>query len=268
MYFIAPKKEMKYNYHTHTTRCMHATGTEEEYILAAIEAGYDEIGFSDHGPWPYENFVSPMRMLPEDIDGYVKTIKALREKYKDKISIKLGFESEYFEEYIPWLKEQIEKYELDYVILGHHYSPHENGGAYNGELYTPQEVENYTNDVLKALDSGIYSYIAHPDLFLRRYPEFDECCEDATRKIIAKAIETDTPLEYNLLGLFRSKLDNRYGYPYPNFWEIAAQMKAKCVIGVDAHSPDAYLDFDLRKEAQEHLESLGMTVAEKIRFFR
>lgn len=38
------------NYHTHTTRCMHAIGSEEEYILAAISAGYTELGFSDHTP--------------------------------------------------------------------------------------------------------------------------------------------------------------------------------------------------------------------------
>ena len=32
---------MKYNYHTHTSRCFHARGTDEEYVLAAIEAGFD-----------------------------------------------------------------------------------------------------------------------------------------------------------------------------------------------------------------------------------
>ena len=43
------------NYHTHTTRCMHAIGSEEEYILAAISAAYTELGFSDHTPWHYES---------------------------------------------------------------------------------------------------------------------------------------------------------------------------------------------------------------------
>ena len=44
---------MKANYHTHTARCGHATGTGEDYVLAAIEQGFDELGFSDHVPWPY-----------------------------------------------------------------------------------------------------------------------------------------------------------------------------------------------------------------------
>ena len=44
---------MKTNYHTHTTRCMHATGSDEDYVLSAIKGGYQELGFSDHTPWKY-----------------------------------------------------------------------------------------------------------------------------------------------------------------------------------------------------------------------
>ena len=38
---------MKTNYHTHTTRCVHATGSDEDYVLSAIKGGYQELGFSD-----------------------------------------------------------------------------------------------------------------------------------------------------------------------------------------------------------------------------
>ena len=38
----------KNNYHTHTTRCYHASGKDEEYVKAAIKAGIKELGFSDH----------------------------------------------------------------------------------------------------------------------------------------------------------------------------------------------------------------------------
>ena len=33
-------KDIKSNFHTHTTRCKHATGTEREYVEKAIEAGF------------------------------------------------------------------------------------------------------------------------------------------------------------------------------------------------------------------------------------
>ena len=74
---------MKTNYHTHTTRCMHATGSDEDYVLSAIKGGYQELGFSDHTPWKYHtDYVADMRMLPEELPGYVESLHSLREKYR------------------------------------------------------------------------------------------------------------------------------------------------------------------------------------------
>ena len=54
---------MRTNYHTHTTRCLHATGSDEEFVLSAIKGGYQELGFSDHTPWKYHtDYVSDIRM--------------------------------------------------------------------------------------------------------------------------------------------------------------------------------------------------------------
>ena len=98
---------MKTNYHTHTTRCMHATGSDEDYVLSAIKGGYQELGFSDHTPWKYHtDYVADMRMLPEELPGYVESLRSLREKYRDQISIKIGLECEYFPAYIHWLKDK------------------------------------------------------------------------------------------------------------------------------------------------------------------
>ena len=64
---------MKTNYHTHTTRCMHAVGDDEDYVRSAIKGGFQELGFSDHGPWKYHtDFVSDIRMLPEDLPEYIQ----------------------------------------------------------------------------------------------------------------------------------------------------------------------------------------------------
>ena len=113
---------MKTNYHTHTTRCMHATGDDEDYVLSAIKGGYRILGFSDHTPWKYRtDYVADMRMLPEELPGYVESLKTLRKKYHDRIDIRIGLECEYFPQYIHWLKEQIKKYQLDYIIFGNHH---------------------------------------------------------------------------------------------------------------------------------------------------
>lgn len=259
---------MKVNYHTHTARCFHAKGEDEEFVLAAIEAGFDEIGFADHSPWPYKGYVSGMRMHEKDFESYVESIKALREKYKDKISIRIGLECEYFKEYIPWLRNKIDELELDYIILGHHYNTHEIGGAYNGEITTVEGIEKYADQVVEGIKTSLYSYVAHPDLYMKGYQKWDEHAERIGRRIIAAANEEAIPLEYNLLGLSRSKADGVPGYPYPDFWLLAAEMGAKAVIGVDAHRPYAYGDNELFEEGKKNLEKLGIETVESIKFFR
>ena len=70
------------NYHAHTWRCQHATGTEEDYIRQAIASGFEVCGFSDHTPWPYKSsFVSGMRMRIDQLEGYIATVRRLSEEY-------------------------------------------------------------------------------------------------------------------------------------------------------------------------------------------
>lgn len=259
---------MKYNYHTHTYRCFHAHGEDEEYVKAAIEAGFDEIGFSDHTAWNYKNFVSHMRMHESELKGYCDSIKNLREKYKDKISIKLGLECEYFPQYMPWLKNEIEKNEIDYIILGHHFLGDEQADIYCGALTTVKEIYSYCDEVMKAMETGLFSYVAHPDIFMRGYEEFDSHCEEISKNIISKAIETGTPLEFNLLGYKHGISDGKPGYPHPKFWEIASQMKPKAVVGIDAHKPDAYKEDEHFALGYEKLKEYGLEPIERIKFFR
>ena len=88
---------MKMNLHTHTPRCHHAIGSEREYIERAIAAGLDTLGFSDHAPMPFEgDYYSTYRMALSDTRGYVDALLKLREEYRGKIDILIGFEAEYY----------------------------------------------------------------------------------------------------------------------------------------------------------------------------
>lgn len=260
---------MKYNYHTHTSRCFHAKGADEEYVLAAIEAGFDEIGFADHTAWKFDSdFVSDMRMPENQLKGYCDSIKALREKYKDQISIKLGLECEYFSKYIHWLKEIIEEHQIDYIILGHHFAVDEPGGTYNGCLNTADGIYKYRDDVVEAMETGLFSYVAHPDLFMRGYDKFDAHCQKVSEDIINTAIKTGTPLEYNLLGIKHGIADGKPGYPDPDFWKRASLLKPKALVGIDAHAPSDYLEADHIRLGYETLSSLGLSPVDTIKFFR
>ena len=76
------------DYHMHTNRC-DGKATAEEMILAAIEQGLEEIGFSEHS---YTSFDDTYCMSLEGTAEYLKEITALREKYSDRISIRIGLE--------------------------------------------------------------------------------------------------------------------------------------------------------------------------------
>lgn len=158
------------NYHTHTTRCGHAEGTEEKYILTALRCGYKVLGFSDHTPWAYATpgFVSRIRMLPSQLDDYVLTLRGLREKYADKLHIRIGLEAEYFPAYLGWLREEMERLDIEYLILGCHYDTTDEQDArasrFGGSTSTAHG-RRYAEQVVEALETGLYRYLAHPDLF-------------------------------------------------------------------------------------------------------
>ena len=68
------------NYHTHTHRCNHAIGREEDYVKEALKAGLKILGWADHTPYLFTGgYYSTFRMRPIQLPGYVKTIQELRE---------------------------------------------------------------------------------------------------------------------------------------------------------------------------------------------
>ena len=78
------------NFHTHTKRCLHAYGTEEDYIKAALSEGLSVLGFSDHAPFPDYDF--GMRMPYSELDEYISELDRLKEEYEDKMRICEGVE--------------------------------------------------------------------------------------------------------------------------------------------------------------------------------
>ena len=83
----------KFNYHSHTYRCMHSDADmlDEDYIM-----GFEEVAFTDH--CPEKNIIDKrprIRMLYDQRIEYLQSIQNLKEKYKDKIIIKSGYEVEF-----------------------------------------------------------------------------------------------------------------------------------------------------------------------------
>ena len=82
------------NFHTHTSYC-DGKETAEQLVQAAIAKGFTRLGFSGHGFndfRPEDQEVWCMR--PEDVPKYQTEVRALAEKYQDKIEILCGVEQD------------------------------------------------------------------------------------------------------------------------------------------------------------------------------
>lgn len=236
------KLPIKSNFHTHTTRCRHASGTDKEYVEAAINAGIKILGFSDHTPYPTgTNFKSGMRISLDETDGYFSSISSLKKEYASDIKIYIGLEAEYFPEYFHKLTEYLKDYPLDYMILGEHFVPDEEHGFYVGGQFTDYApLELYTKYVLEAMETGCFSYVAHPDLPYYIGNNSAKLLTETYEKICVKAKELNIPLEINCLGNSRSSSI----YPCDSFLDIAARTGNDMIIGLDAHSPEQFYNYD------------------------
>ena len=138
---------MNYNYHAHTWRCGHATGTEEEYIQYAIAHGVKYMGFSDHAPFVFpDGTQSSYRVQREEAPGYISLLRELREKYKDQLDMKIGFEMEYYPAYFDAMLQNVRDLGAEYLILGQHfiYNEHPDGIA-SSRTSTEEHLKEYVN---------------------------------------------------------------------------------------------------------------------------
>ncbi len=253
----------KANYHTHTSRCGHATGNDEQYVLAAIEAGLEELGFSDHMPYPDASNPGD-RMEYHQMDEYITSINHLKEKYKDQIKIYVGFECEFFPERLNYYKEVAQK--VDYMICGQHYKVLD---QYGYDYYTSDaDLEVYADQVIAAMESGLIKFLAHPSYFMLGRKVWNEACDQAAHRICEAAEKYNIPLEINLKGTkYRKGIYNGYSsYRYPNlaFFSIASNYDVKAIVGLDAHSPLYLLETDIYKTMEKDFLDLGITVLERL----
>ena len=256
---------MKENFHTHTFRCFHAAGTDEDYVRAAVDNGFTRLGFADHAPWRYQSdFVSSIRMHANDFPGYRDAILALKKQYAGQIDIRLGLEMEYFPRYFDQLR-CLQDEGVEYFILGQHYLESDEDHPYIPNITnTDDGLMAYAESIAQALSTGMYCYAAHPDLFMRRRTDFTPACEKATEIICQAARENDVPIEYNLLGLNSILIGQSRSYPCSAFWQHASGLGVRAILGIDAHAPESLARTDLWDMGIKNLTDMGFTIQHTI----
>lgn len=259
-----------FNYHTHTFRSGHSEyASDEEMLQVAKSMGIAMLGFSEHIPNP--DLILPdedHRMLLSEVDGYITSINKMKQENPD-MTILVGFEAEFDPMREAFLGEMRDK--VDYVILGQHFITRglQNVPSKNNPNY-PIE---YANMVSKAIESGIFDIVAHPDHFMEFRDTivseedrklFDENAILASQIICEKARDMGIPIEINLSPALNNQilLDGNLRYPHPTFWKVASEIDGLQVLkGVDAHNLSAFQNVG---QVQQLIGNVEQLVSDKL----
>lgn len=223
-------------FHVHTYRCHHAEKIPDEaYICRAIEHEADSITFTDHAPFPGDPFTN--RMLYSEFPEYISTLKELKEKYKDRINLKIGLEIEFLPSFMEYYKELHQNKDIDILMLGQHFyeiNPGEYSFRYR--LLPEQEYSGCLNALIEGMNTGIFQVAAHPDRAFRNMEHhWNERCVQISKEVIATALKNNVVLEQNISSMWMSY------YYREEFWKLL-DPASKVIVGIDAHSIE---DMDL-----------------------
>ncbi|MDL2232453.1 histidinol-phosphatase [Ruminococcaceae bacterium OttesenSCG-928-L11] len=232
------------NYHSHTFRCKHAQGDVLDYVLQASRSGIRRLGIADHTPLP-DDWSLGMRMSVEELPGYVDAF-AMPRHIIPQVKLYMGMECDYLPKYHSFFKDELlGRYQFDYLAGSIHAFPYQGEicWIYGGDPMTVPMLRAYADTCVAAIESGLFAFIAHPDVFgvsMRRWdPEIRAC----SRYIVEAAASAGVPLELNTSGYEKArKWPTQFSpacYPIEQFWEIAAETPIRVVVNSDAHVPES-----------------------------
>ena len=225
-------KRYRIDLHNHTTRCNHATGTVDEYIQKAINLGIDIYGFSEHAPMDFDQ---KYRISFEEMSSYEREILQAKERYKDSIDIRLGYEVDFLPGYID---DRVLNAKVDYLIGSVHFL--DKWGFDNPEFigqWQSRDIDDIYKEYFEAISamakSGFFDIVGHFDLIkvFKFLPKADirVLAKDALKEIKKSGMI----LEINSAGL-RKPIGE--AYPSKSILELAYEMDIPITFGSDAHS--------------------------------
>lgn len=237
--------EFKENYHTHTYRCKHAIGNIEDYCKVAVEKNFITLGFSDHNPLP-DDWKSGIRMGTDEIKGYINDIEKAKIDFPT-LNILTGFECDFLPKYVNYYKDYfINELKVDYLIGSVHFYPYKGKFYYIDILGPSKKLVCYADLYVKAIESGLFNFMGHPDLFGQAITKWNDDAIACSKEILEAAQACKIPLEINTSGILKTKQlgEKEIIYPKEQFWELASDYNIDVIVNTDAHAPQ-YLDTDV-----------------------
>lgn len=227
-------------YHIHNEICKHSTNKLDEIVAYALKHGYKELYFTEHPPIRVKCFYQQRRPSEEDIKNLTKRIAEVNKQYEGKLHIYFGYELEYSKPDRWYYQELAKDPYPEFLIFGNHMY----GSIFDiKELpaplvmmrtKTPEQLEEFDENNYAAMSSGMFSWVAHPEIFLNSYRKWNENSIRVCNNIIKWAIQYKLPLGFNVN--FRDwETKSRWHYPCKHFWELVAKTDIPVIIEADSH---------------------------------
>ena len=241
-----------YDSHMHTPLCKHAWGEPEEYADQALKAGLKGIIFTCHCPMP-NGFWPTVRMAESEFDDYVALVQRATDKYRGKLDVWLGLESEYYPGYEKYIEELHQRADFHFILGSVHWQAKEYLGKFeNGTIEGFRRT--YFNHLADSAESGLYDCLGHPDLVKNYHP--DSWCFPILKDHVAKCLDriaaTGVAMEINTSGLNKSYQEMN---PGNEFLGMMAERKIPVVVGSDAHRAQRVGEHFIK--ALENLKAAG-----------
>ena len=231
---------MLVDYHTHHYRCGHADAQLEAYVEAAIAAGLDEVGLSDHSPiYHLGDDPHPLpstAMSQAELPAYMSDMVKARDRFADRISVRLGVESDYVLGWDAHYRNLWRQYPLDYVIGSVHwlerwsiFDPHLPLGRTADDVYA-----EYLYVTQAAARSGAYDIIGHLDCLKTAGHIRDMTMTPLLEETVRVLAECHVTVELNTSGWRKSIAEC---YPRAELVACCHQYGVPMTLGSDAHTP-------------------------------
>lgn len=225
------------DYHIHTKLCRHAEGEMEEYVQAAILAGLEEVGFSDHAP-VLDDYDPVHRMTWDDFPTYCNTVQHLKEKYS-QITIRLGVEADVYPGFERSLEILLKSCPIEYVIGSVHFMDGEAVFKRPDSFPTSKENEAFVHKYFERLThgvrSGLFDVVAHTDVVKWNFADFKGLIHDLAGTFLESVRDAGMAIELNTSGLRKKPCEM---YPSRQILEIASRSSIPVILGSDAHRPE------------------------------
>ena len=225
------------DYHTHTVRCGHASGSPAAYIETARAAGLFALGVADHLPLlPHHDPELSMEIC--ELDEYVSEVRQLKEAFPGFVV--LGIEADYRPDTVSDVRSLLQSQPFDYVIGSVHHlgewgfdDPRQIGG------YDSRDIDDVWVDYLElvgeAAESGLFTILGHLDLVKKFGYRPSRILDAELDRVVKRIAQTGVVIEINTAGLHKPVQE---AYPSADILRRLRAAGVAITFGSDAHRPE------------------------------